>query len=154
VINDYPDSETPPPVSHCQGGIPSPGQCYFLAFGNRIEDNHLSHNGFFANPSNGDLADATMAPLSGEPSNCFTGNQDSEGPLTSDPPAIEQALGGCGKSDGGGDLIGAGLQLLCATGTEPQPCGGTYPQTTRVELLALPKDLPTMPDPARVRHSQ
>jgi hypothetical protein len=95
-----------------------------------------------------------MAPLSGEPSNCFTGNQDSEGPLTSDPPAIEQALGGCGKSDGGGDLIGAGLQLLCATGTEPQPCGGTYPQTTRVELLALPKDLPTMPDPARVRHSQ
>ena len=154
VINDYPDSETPPPVSHCQGGIASPGQCYFLAFGNRIEDNHLSDNGFFANPSNGDLADATIPPLAGEPSNCFAGNHDMEGPLTSDPSAIEQALGHCGKSDGGGDLIGAGLQLLCATGTEPQPCGGTYPQTTHVELLALPKDLPSMPDPARVRDSQ
>jgi hypothetical protein len=147
VINDYPDSETPPPVAHCQGGIQSPGLCYFLAFGNRIEHNHLSDNGFFGNPSNGDLADVTLAPLPGEPGNCFVGNHDREGPLTSDPAAIQTALGTCGQSNAGGDVAVAGLQLLCATGTVPQPCGGTYPQTTTVQMLPIPRDLPSMPDP-------
>jgi hypothetical protein len=147
VINDYPDTETPPPVAHCEGGIQSPGLCYFLAFGNRIEHNHLSDNGFFGNPSNGDLADVTLAPLPGEPGNCFVANRDREGRLTSDPAAIQTALGTCGQSNAGGDVTVAGAQLLCATGTVPQPCGGTYPQTSTVQMLPVPRDLPSMPNP-------
>jgi hypothetical protein len=40
-----------------------------------------------------------------------------------------------------------GAQLLCATGTIPQPCGGTYPQTTGVRLFPIPHNLTTMPSP-------
>ena len=50
------------PGDRCQGGLASSVAgiplCFFDSYGNRITGNHLSANGGFANPTNGDLADA------------------------------------------------------------------------------------------------
>src|SRR5262249_16309163 len=56
VTHDFPDTETPPPGVHCQGGIQvSPELCDFPARGNRVHGNFFSGNGFFGNATNGDL---------------------------------------------------------------------------------------------------
>src|SRR5207237_4331490 len=73
VLHDYPDTETPPPVSNCEGGTQSQGVCLFNARGNVVANNALSTNGFFGNPTNGDLANE---PGQSNPRNCFFGNTD------------------------------------------------------------------------------
>src|SRR5207302_397424 len=57
VTHEFPDTETPPPISHCEGGVSGgPGVCDFIATGNIIQNNMLQNNGPFGNPTNGDLA--------------------------------------------------------------------------------------------------
>ena len=57
LIADQPYQGTPPPGAECQGGIfVPPDLCYYQAFGSEVEDNLLVGNGFYANPTNGDLA--------------------------------------------------------------------------------------------------
>src|SRR5205823_5658777 len=56
VTHDFPDTETPPPIAHCEGGIQSGPVCVFEAKGNVTTGNLLQNNGFFGNPTNGDLA--------------------------------------------------------------------------------------------------
>jgi hypothetical protein len=145
IINDYPDTSTPPKVAHCEGGIKVPGViCYFQAFGSRIDGNVLTNNGFFGNVTNGDLADATLPPTPGQPGNCFVHNIDTGGRLTSDPPAIQLLMGTCGSFNLGGDLPLLAVQLLCSTGM--LPCG-SYPKSTGVRMVPLPPGLATMPNP-------
>ena len=64
LLAPYPDTETPPPVAHCQGGteVTIEGQhvCYFDDYANEVADNTLTNNGFFANPSNVDLAELSI----------------------------------------------------------------------------------------------
>ena len=56
VTHDYPDTEKPPPGSHCQGGVQiSKTLCLFPARGNRVYGNVFSGNGSFGNVTNGDL---------------------------------------------------------------------------------------------------
>ena len=45
------DTATPPPIAHCKGGfgLSALSFCYFDDWGNEIENNTLSHNGFFGN---------------------------------------------------------------------------------------------------------
>jgi hypothetical protein len=150
VTSDNPDSEQPPPTAHCQGGIdndPLPGVCLFQARGNQIYGNVFSHDGFFGNPTNSDLATETLASYT--PRNCFYRNADHSGPLTSAPASIQSAsVDGqpCGRPGTGIDLILA-LQLACATA--PASCLtilASYPQQTRTVMLPLPR-LSTMPKP-------
>lgn len=93
------------PNADCQKGRELPGgMCFFNATGNLIADNKLQHDGTFANPTNGDLADATVAD--GAP-NCYRSNTD---------PAAPQRLQVAQKCGPHGDsFFGAlGVQVACA----------------------------------------
>lgn len=166
VVHDYPDPETPPAVASCRGGtaIGDRGSvlCYFFGQGNRVVSNRLRHNGYFGNPGNADLANASAQPV---PGNCFVGNQEvgpgpshtPAGEPSSDPPAIATVDGRCGGPAPGGAL---GLpQLYCASGgytpnpAIPAGCPDTpvshYPQPSPrgFKLLAVPASETTMPNP-------
>jgi hypothetical protein len=144
----FPDNETPPPVSNCEGGTPGGFgfTCYYDDFGNRLLDNHFAGNGFFSNPTNGDIGD-----ISGEhtPGNCYRGNSDPAG-LTSDPANIEQTHGDCSASNSGNNL-GSELaaQVICDTEIFA-PCPAdpdhVYPRTRKVVMPRL-QHQPTMPRP-------
>ena len=154
IAHDYPDPEKPPPGSHCQGGIkndPAPGYCLFPARGNKIFGNHFNHVGFFGNQTNSDLATETLAART--PRNCFYGNIDHSGKLTSAPAHIQRAsVDGrpCGRRGTGND-VALFEQLICATGftTCPLPAkDARYPKQTRIVILPLPR-LPSMPNPCK-----
>ena len=152
VTHDYPDLETPPPGSHCQGGIQvAPTLCVFTAHGNRVYGNVFAGDGSFGNVTNGDLATVGVLPNSATPRNCFFGNNDLHGTLTSEPANIERAaVDGqpCGKPGTTIDPAMVG-QLICATGATALgtcPAGSHYPKQTRIVMAPLPQ-LPTMPDP-------
>jgi Right handed beta helix region len=144
VINDFPDTETPPAVANCNGGISVPGVvCYFQAKGNRIEHNRFAFNGFFLNPTNGDLANQGTGL-----GNCFHRNQDRDG-LTSAPPFIEAVDSNCdGLTPGDEGMLV--VQLLCASELLG-PCPDTplthYPRATGVDLAPLPTQETTMANP-------
>ena len=63
LLAPFPD-DTPNPLdtpSHCQGGtLNFVVACYYDDWGNEVSDNSLSGNGFFGNPTNGDLADLSQ----------------------------------------------------------------------------------------------
>jgi hypothetical protein len=152
LTTDFPDSEKPPPTAHCQGGIdndPLPGVCLFQARGNQVYGNVFSNDGFFGNLTNSDLATETLASYT--PRNCFYGNTDRGGMVTSEPADIESAsVDGrpCAGAGTGNDLLLA-AQLACATAGQPcllPPFLASYPQQTRTVMLALPR-LPSMPRP-------
>lgn len=111
ILLDYPDTEKPPPLSHCQGGQEYAGVlCLFPAIGNEVFSNTLYSNGGFNNPSNGDLAVAT---LNRTPGNCFKDNIDQNN-LTVYPSGIQSSV--CQESSNG-DLLGVlGLELACDSG--------------------------------------
>ena len=153
VVHDFPDSETPPPASHCQGGVEqSGGVCYFQAFGNMVLDNLMVDNGDFGNPTNGDLAAATTAH---DPGNCFVGNArpQGQGAVSSDPPDIQNpaVMGTCGQPNQGdtGPLF---AELNCAaggfvSGGQGCPPGSHYPSSTKVVLTPIPTNEQSMPNP-------
>jgi hypothetical protein len=152
ITHDYPDLETPPPASHCQGGVQlSPTLCVFPAHGNKIYDNTFAGNGTFGNATNGDLATVGLLPVSATPRNCFSGNTDVSATLTSEPSMIESpSVDGppCGRpgTTTNSALVG---QLICATGATALgtcPKGSHYPQQTKIVMVPLPS-LPTMPNP-------
>ncbi|HYV58176.1 MAG TPA: hypothetical protein VE911_11540, partial [Candidatus Nitrosopolaris sp.] len=141
VTHDFPDTETPPPIAHCEGGTDAGGGvCLFMAMGNVITGNTLQNNGGFGNPTNGDLANES----SSTPRNCFFGNTD-PATLSSEPPAIETVDGPPCDQTGVGSATLA-QQLLCASGIAPCPPGSNYPQTTQVQMMPLSRQDP-MPDP-------
>ena len=148
LVVDLPDQEKPPPGQHCQGGIQGPDDlCTFRAFGNVTAKNRFRRNGFYGNPSNGDIGLATTPH---NPGNCFFGNRDPRG-LTSDPPHIQGPLYNrpCGKPNGG-DMGPLALEAECATqllAPCPKAPGGKYPRPAKVKLLPRPRHLPTMANP-------
>jgi hypothetical protein len=167
VLNDYGDY-TPPPVGSpfCVGGelnytppspydqlyvIPPPGfttglpiPCYFPSFGNHVLSNVFSGNGFFGNPTNGDLANAAL-PYS--LNNCFQGNVDQAGKVTSSPSNLQATCGLAWKPNKAQEFL-LTAELGCAsiglcTGLPKQP---GYPVQTQVHLLPIPHEA-TMQDP-------
>jgi len=147
MVSDRPDNESAPPDSSCQGGYTVPGLehsvCYFPAFGNEVAGNSLHDNGSWGNPSNGDLADITLAHA---PGNCWHDNTRPDGSAPStDPPALQSTHATCGQANAG-DLAGpGGAEEACAVGLVPCPFAN-YPQGTQVVLQPM-KPQPTMPDP-------
>lgn len=151
AVADFPDQETPPPISHCEGGDyvsppPSPNPlCYYHAFGNVVSGNFFQHNGTNKNPTNGDIV---LYSQEHNPGNCFNGNTDPNG-LTSDPMNIQSPpFSQCGKPNGNTDAA-ATLQLGCALKLTPCPPGTSYPQPASSFKLRMPRRQRTMPHPCR-----
>jgi hypothetical protein len=143
LVHDFPDTETPPAGSRCQGGVNVAGAvCYFAATGNEVANNAFAGNGFFANPSNGDLG-LVDVPLG--PGDCFHGNTDAAGVVTSDPPLIQLVDGVCGLVSVPGPL--AAIESICASGLLSSLLPGIgcpttsitkYPVVTGVTLAPVP----------------
>jgi Periplasmic copper-binding protein (NosD) len=152
LLVPYPATEEPPPVAHCEGGvgttIEGKAVCYFDDWGSEISNNTLTNNGFFANHSNVDLAEISNLE---NPGNCWHGNVDTSGTVTSEPMNIQSPPHSeCGIPDAGESLASPlGAQVACDTGffTEcPSTVVANYPKETKVVLQPLPAQ-PTMPNP-------
>jgi hypothetical protein len=166
VVNDFPDTSTPPAdvTTPCAGGIdastPAQPFCYYPAFANEVAGNSFTNNGngwngSGGNPGNADIALAALpsAPNNG---NCFHGNTDTSGTLSSDPPQIQTLMGTCGVPNSG--YLGPSfVQLVCSTpgalnfGPISPSCSvpvvTSYPPVTGVTILPIPFDQATMPNP-------
>jgi hypothetical protein len=162
LLNDYPDATLP----YCDGGdpffqVPPPFDqlfgpvvpCYFHSFGSRVHDNLFIANGGFRNPTNGDVANATLDYAI---RNCFWGNHHlPKGKIRSSPLDIEDpdVLGTCQGAWVGDPVQQMALfaEALCdAYGPDSGACLPTdhYPRQVRVKLMSIPA-LPGMPDPCR-----
>ena len=154
LLNDYPDGtlgyctggdaffNPPPPFDQILGPVIP---CYFHSFGNRVLDNLLAGNGGFGNPTNGDLANATLDYPVG---NCFRHNAAvGGGTLTTAPAALQDAgvAGVCGAAWVGDPLQETELflQLICdAFGPGSGACAAPnqYPTQTTTTLLPIPHE--------------
>jgi hypothetical protein len=152
LTSDNADPEKPPPGTHCQGGImnkPLSGFCLFQARGNLVYSNVFSGVGKFGNPTNSDLATETLGSYT--PRNCFYGNVDLGGRLTSAPVGIQNAnVDGqpCGQA-GTQSVPALTNQLICDTGFTKcpvSPSQARYPKQTRTVMVPLPQ-LASMPTP-------
>jgi len=157
LVVPFPDTGPPPPVAHCQGGIPDilipgvpmAGACFYDSWGHEVARNHFTNVGFFGNASNGDLADLSSQH---DPGNCWHNNRDLSHQVTSAPPNLQETHAKCGVPNAG-DGLGSDLtsQVICATevfGPCPDKPGQHYPRTTQVQLKPLPPQR-TVPDPCR-----
>jgi hypothetical protein len=152
IFVPFPDTETPPPIEHCGGGVylsrPPKPLCWFDVWGSEFAYNSFTHNGFFGNASNGDIAEYSQSGFNYNPdSNCFHDNFDTSGTLASAPANID-ANNQCGQNytthsnDPAFDV-----QIACASGLQCPP--GTilrYPKRGAVRLK-LPPAQKTMPNP-------
>jgi hypothetical protein len=159
IFVPYPDTETPPPdAPNCAGGIGGPGNfCNYDDWGNALLNNSFTNNGGFHNDTNGDFAELTSTP--GNPINCYRGNTDASGTVTSSPPNLQSTNSNCGQTAAAPDLNPAFLnQVACdsqffasllPTGSQPCTPGSNYPRRRQVIMHPLPaaSDLPTMPNP-------
>jgi len=156
LLAPEPDMETPPPGlgEHCQGGsnliLSGQGVCYFDDFANEIANNTFTHDGYFANAGNADIAEISGdTPNSSSDGNCFHDNVDTAGPLTSQPANID-SYKHCGQNYSGETLAGpVGLQLACGSryfGSCPSGIGANYPQPTDI-VMPFPLSQTTMPSP-------
>ena len=153
IFVPYPDTETPPPnAPACAGGTGSGSTCNYDDWGNALLNNTYSGNGFFGNATNGDFGEITTEP--GHPINCFVGNSDTSGTVTSSPPTLQTTNSNCGQMAVAPDPNPAfTAQVLCDSMFEgpqtPCPPGANYPRRTQIIMHPLPaaSDLPTMPNP-------
>ena len=142
------------PYGDTIGGGPT---CLFSDFGSNVSGNVFVGNGFFGQPTNGDLADLSDLSTVGIPApspghgNCWHGNIDPSG-ITSWPGGLQQTNGNCATAGPGGSLTGPLVGQLFCNYLQLQPsnplCGGAvYPQQDpSFSLLPLPPQ-PTMPGP-------
>ncbi len=152
LLVPYPDPEKPPAVAHCEGGvgttIEGKAVCYFDDFGNEITGNTLTNNGFFGNQANVDLAEISNL---NNPGNCWHGNVNTSGTVTSEPKTIQSPPHSeCGIPDSGEPLTSPlGAQVACNTGFFaecPKSVVANYPRREKVVMQPLPTQA-TMPDP-------
>jgi hypothetical protein len=150
LLVPFPDNDTPPPIAHCQGGVDLTllgYRCLYDDWGNQVFDNRFSGNGFFGNPTNGDIGQITF--FSDNPVNCLRGNKLPDG-VSPDTLLVTGAI--CGLAGSGNtnqpllDQVSCNTQILS---TAPCPAGSSYPRRTKVVMHPLPKakKLPAMPDP-------
>ena len=153
LLVPYPDFGPPPPVAHCEGGIPDalgPGSCFYDDWGNQVFKNTVARNGFYGNPTNGDLAELSNS----EPdfSNCWYANKHPNGGApTTDPPNLQSLHGKsvCGtKPQTGADSGLLTGQVGCDSRVLPCDPSMHYPTPGNVRLHKLPHQQ-SMPDPCR-----
>jgi hypothetical protein len=126
-------------------------KCLFDGWGNAILNNQFAHNGSYGHATNGDIG--LLNFLSGNPTSCFRGNVDPAG-LTTSPADLEKTYPECtGAAAPANANVPLVEELLCGNegslvgATIKCPGGKPYPARKRVVMHALPKNLPTMPDP-------
>lgn len=147
IVVPFPDTSGPP----CRGGASLPANlCWFEEWGNAVLDNSFAGNGYYGNPTNGDLAQFTAL---GGPSNCYAGNTAASGaPVTTSPAGLQQSLPKCGPFA----LGNLNATFFSQVGCDSQvsvigltfPClGGHYPRRTQIVMHPLPAGLATMPHP-------
>jgi hypothetical protein len=124
--------------------------CLFDNWGLAILNNGFAGNGSFGHATNGDIAQANF--LSGNPTNCYSGNTNPGG-LTTSPAGLEQTHPTCdGSSVPANFNVPLVEQVLCGNegvlvgASIPCPGGVPYPTRTHVIMHPLP-DPKTMPDP-------
>lgn len=148
IFVPFPDSGPP-----CTGGTSLPNLCLYDEYGDALINNTYTDNGFFGNPTNGDFA---AVNLELDPTDCFRGNTDTGGRLTSSPAGAEQTYPSCNGRDaidpnllfldqvacdsGSISLGGIGGSALC-------PPGANYPRSTGPVMHPLPGGLESMPNP-------
>ncbi len=151
LLVPYPDDETPPPGEHCQGGTSDTVlsafgfTCTFDDWGNQLFDNEFSGNGFYGNPTNGDIGELTL--VSGKPINCYVGNSLPDG---TSPPDLQQTNSQCGQTGTADNNLPVLAEAACDSQVDTTFCQPTddYPRGTKVVMHPLPrKELPSMPYP-------
>jgi hypothetical protein len=151
ILVPFPDSGPP-----CIGGTDLGAICLFDEWGDALIGNSYSSNGFFGNPTNGDFALSNTEP---GPTDCFRGNTDTGGPLTSTPSTAESSYPSCDGHTVPPSVLGPQTALF----TEEVACDSTlylplagkapclptdsYPRRTQAVMHPLPRGLPTMPKP-------
>jgi hypothetical protein len=148
LLVPFPDTDTPPPIAHCEGGTQTGSLgygCLYDDWGNQIFENEFAANGFFGNPTNGDIGQITF--FGGHPVNCLRRNKLPDG--VSPESLLTNTCGAIGSGEINQPLL---EQVECNTqilSSKPCPPGSDYPRKTRVTMHALPKAkrLPTMPNP-------
>ncbi|HEX5267532.1 MAG TPA: hypothetical protein VFW24_12230 [Acidimicrobiales bacterium] len=152
ILVPYPDSGPP-----CTGGTSTPAACIFDEYGDAVTGNIYEHNGFFGNPTNGDIAAANLEP---GPTDCFSGNRESGGgPPTTSPAALETLYPACTGRAVPPDLNAPFIdEVACDSGSVSIgpvsggtlcPPGANYPRRTTVVMHPLPAGLATMPNPCQ-----
>ena len=158
-ITPFPGSGEP-----CTGGQGGPGgqpACLWDSWGDAVVNNTFAHNGGYGNPTNGDIGLTNTFP--NEPTDCFHGNKDTSGPLTTAPSNAQQMYPKCqGKMVVPSDMTPGGAMFteevacdatlpLPTVGKAPCAPGDHYPRRKRVIMHPLPprSKLPTMPHPCR-----
>ncbi|HWA65821.1 MAG TPA: hypothetical protein VG899_05565 [Mycobacteriales bacterium] len=152
IIVPFPDSGGP-----CTGGTPNfvvtgPGSCLYDEYGDALIGNTYTHNGFFGNPTNGDFDQLNLE--NNEPTDCYHGNTDTSGKLTSDSATLQSSHPSCTGQDVPANLNPLFLdEVLCNTQVAlvagvSVPCLPTdhYPRLTHVVMHPLPKHLESMPN--------
>ena len=158
LLVPYPDTETPPAVAiPCRGGFPQfvitsvnlTFRCYYDDYGNEIFGNTFTHDGFFGNPSNGDIGEISNQEAT---TNCFHANVDTSGALATTPASLQTVDGTCGQP-GAGDTVNPlstlAVQAICDTQLLGACAGGPgmeYPRVKQVVMHPLAAQ-PTMPNP-------
>jgi hypothetical protein len=150
ILVPFPDSGPP-----CTGGTNTGALCIYDEWGDAVINNTYTHNGFFGNPTNGDFALTNTEP---GPTDCFSGNKDTGGTLTSTPSNAEQMYPTCNgqsvpPSDSNPQSLLFTEEVACdsqlAIGGQAPPCAPTdhYPRRQQVIMHPLPKHLRTMANP-------
>ena len=154
ILVPFPDSGPP-----CSGGTDTPAACIFDEWGDAVIGNTYEHNGFFGNPTNGDIGAGNLEP---GPTDCFGGNVEVGGAaVTTSPPLAQSLYPSCTGATVPPDLNAPFLQQAACDSeainigpvTGGQACLPTdnYPRRTEVEMPPLPDAslLPSMPDPCQ-----
>jgi hypothetical protein len=150
ILTPFPDTESPPPTDDCRGGVnagPPSNACVYDDWGIEVANNRFAHNGFFGNNTNGDIAEITETSA---PTNCYHGNIDASGTLTTSPSGLQQSKPACTGQNAAPDPNPLFTnQILCDTELLSTPCtpGSTYPRREKVIMHPLPRNLATMPNP-------
>lgn len=139
----------------CRGGVRDQQSCLFDQWGNALLDNAYTDDGFFGNPSNGDIAVAANLEARGD---CLAANHDSGSALTTIPAGLQtqSVCNGTPAPPLADNPASAGFaqEEMCDVqqaegvgGGSPCLAGDRYPSPRRVVMHALPGHLPTMPNP-------
>jgi hypothetical protein len=150
ILVPFPDSGPP-----CSGGTSTPAVCLFDGWGDAIIGNTYKNNGFFANPTNGDIGAGNLEP---GPTDCFGGNVEyGGGAVTTSPPMAQSLYPSCTGQTVPPDLNAPFLdEVACdsesvnigpITGGMLCVPGSNYPRRTQVVMHPLPAGLATMPNP-------
>jgi hypothetical protein len=147
------DIGKPPKVAHCQGGTATKNKdgtttCYFDDFNNEVAGNVFSGNGFFGNPTNGDVGDVSGQ---NDLANCWHDNTRKDGTaVTASPSDLLTTNAVCGQPGHGADITSdLASQVLCNTellAKCAKDATHNYPRPKGVLLAKLPR-LKTMPKP-------